>query len=40
MDSDRMKETTSINKSLVVLGSVISNLAEGNKKFMHFRDSK
>jgi Kinesin motor domain len=39
-DADRLKETCQINKSLVVLSNVISNLMEGNKKFLHFRDSK
>ena len=39
-DTDRLKETCQINKSLVVLSNVITNMTEGNKKFMHFRDSK
>jgi hypothetical protein len=39
-DVDRLKETCQINKSLVVLSSVINNMGEGGKKFMHVRDSK
>lgn len=39
-DIDRLKETCQINKSLVVLSSVINNMGDGGKKFMHVRDSK
>jgi hypothetical protein len=39
-DSDRLKETCQINKSLVVLSNVISSLCEKNKRYVHFRDSK
>lgn len=39
-EPDRLKETCQINKSLVVLSNVITNLMDGNKKFLHFRDSK
>lgn len=40
MDSDRLKETCQINKSLVVLSNVITSMTEKNKRYMHFRDSK
>lgn len=39
-DADRLKETCQINKSLVVLSSVINNMGDGGKRFMHVRDSK
>ena len=36
----QMKEGSAINKSLLVLGSVISKLSEGAKGHINFRDSK
>ena len=36
----RLKEAANINRSLLVLGNVISELAAGNKKHVKYRDSK
>lgn len=37
---DRFKEGVNINKGLLVLGNVISQLGEGNQNFVSYRDSK
>ncbi|KAK9498578.1 hypothetical protein O3M35_003179 [Rhynocoris fuscipes] len=37
---DRFKEGVNINKGLLVLGNVISQLGEGNHNFVSYRDSK
>lgn len=37
---DRFKEGININKGLLVLGNVISQLCEGNQSFINYRDSK
>lgn len=37
---DRFKEGVNINKGLLVLGNVISQLGEGNQGFINYRDSK
>lgn len=37
---DRFREGVNINKGLLVLGNVISQLGEGNNSFINYRDSK